>query len=126
MGIQYVTVKVDTSGLYQPLSSAVGVVGTIGPGPSAGPGFSNPTLFSRPLVGAPGEPYAPVVPVLKVAPVASETWTLVMSDGPTGGTFTLTFSGQTTAPIAFNAAATDVQSALQALSSIGPGNVICS
>ena len=27
MGIQYVTVKVDTSGLYQPLSSAVGVVG---------------------------------------------------------------------------------------------------
>ena len=69
MGIQYVTVKVDTSGLYQPLSSAVGVVGIVGASgaaPSAGPGFPNPTLFTRPLTGAGGEPFARVVPVLRV------------------------------------------------------------
>ncbi len=49
MGIQYVTVKVDTSGLYQPVTSAVGVVGIIGVAPSAGAGFNNPTLFTRAL-----------------------------------------------------------------------------
>ena len=41
----------------------------------------------------------------------------------TGGTFTLTFDGQTTAPIAFNATAAQVQAALEALSTIGPGNL---
>jgi len=39
------------------------------------------------------------------------------------GTFTLTFSGVTTAPLAFNASAAAVQSALEALQPIGPGNV---
>ena len=95
MGIQYVTVKVDTSGLYQPLSSAVGVVGIAGPAPSAGAGFSNPTLFTRPLVGASSEPYASVVPVLKVSALASALQTLSVSGGPTGGSFTLSFGGQT-------------------------------
>ena len=125
MGIQYVTVKVDTSGLYQPLSSAVGVVGIIGPAPSAGAGFSNPTLFTRPLTGATGEPYAPVVPVLRVAALASDVQTLSITGTPTGGTFTLAFGGQTTAAIPYNATAAQVQAALVALSSIGAGNVVC-
>jgi hypothetical protein len=124
MGIQYVTVKVDTTGLYQPLASAVGVVGLIGPAPSAGPGFSNPTLFTRPLTGAPGEPYARVVPVLRVKPLASDVQTLTISGNPTGGTFSLVFGGQTTNPIASTATAGQVQAALQALSNIGPGNVV--
>ena len=42
------------------------------------------------------------------------------------GTFTLTFGGQTTAAIAYNATAATVQSALQSLSSIGSGNVLVS
>jgi len=41
----------------------------------------------------------------------------------TSGTFTLTFNGQTTAPIAFNATAAQLQAALEALSNIGSGNV---
>jgi hypothetical protein len=41
----------------------------------------------------------------------------------TGGTFTLTFAGQTTAPIPYNAGAATVQSALEALSNIAPGDV---
>ena len=37
----------------------------------------------------------------------------------TGGTFTLTFNGQTTAPIAYNATAAQIDAALEALSNIG-------
>src|SRR3954466_7372758 len=44
----------------------------------------------------------------------------------TAGTFTLTFGGQTTTGIAFGAAASAVQIALEALSSIGAGNVTVS
>jgi hypothetical protein len=48
---------------------------------------------------------------------------LVDVDGSSAGTFTLTYDGQTTAGIAFNAAASAVQSALEALSNIGAGDV---
>jgi RHS repeat-associated protein len=40
-----------------------------------------------------------------------------------GGTFTLSFGGQTTSAISYNASAATVQSALEGLSSIGSGNV---
>jgi hypothetical protein len=43
------------------------VVGIIGQAPIAGAGFDNPTLFTRALTGADGEPYARVVPVLRVS-----------------------------------------------------------
>src|SRR4051794_40900539 len=45
---------------------------------------------------------------------------------PTGGTSTLTYAGATTAAIAYNAAASAVQTALEALPNIGPGNVAVS
>lgn len=41
--------------------------------------------------------------------------TVTISGIPTGGTFTLTWNGSTTAPIAYNAASSAVQTALQAL-----------
>jgi trimeric autotransporter adhesin len=41
---------------------------------------------------------------------------------PTGGTFTLTFSGNTTSAIAFDATSATLQSALQGLASIGSNN----
>lgn len=47
--------------------------------------------------------------------------TLTMGGGPTGGTFTLTWNTQTTAPIPYNATAAQVQAALNALTNIGPG-----
>ncbi|MDX3839560.1 hypothetical protein [Streptomyces europaeiscabiei] len=53
----------------------------------------------------------------------SEVQTVTITGGPTGGTFTLTFDGETTAGIAYNAAAAAVQSALEALSNIEPGDV---
>ncbi len=42
---------------------------------------------------------------------------------PSAGNFTLTFNGQATAAIAYNATAAAVQAALEALSTITPGNV---
>lgn len=46
---------------------------------------------------------------------------LTISGAPTGGSFTLTYSGQTTAAIAYNATAAAVESAIQALSNVGTG-----
>jgi len=42
----------------------------------------------------------------------------------TGGTFRITYAGQTTADIAFNALAATVQAALEALSNVAPGDVV--
>lgn len=53
---------------------------------------------------------------------SSEVQTVTISGGPTGGTFTLSYGGHTTTAIPYNAAASAVQSALQALASIGAGN----
>ena len=52
----------------------------------------------------------------------NDVQTVTVTGSPTGGTFTLTFAGQTTAGIAYNAAASAVQSAFQALSTVGSGN----
>lgn len=54
---------------------------------------------------------------------ANEKQTATIGGSPTGGTFTLTFSGQTTGTIAYNASAATVEAALEALSTIGQGNV---
>lgn len=53
----------------------------------------------------------------------NEVQTVTLTGDPEGGTFTLTYSGQTTAAIAFDAAAADVKAALEALSNIGTGDV---
>jgi hypothetical protein len=53
----------------------------------------------------------------------AEVQTVTVTGTPTGGTFTLSFNGQTTSDIAFDAAATAVESALEALPNVGVGNV---
>lgn len=50
--------------------------------------------------------------------------TVTINGSPTGGTFTLTFRGQTTSAIAYDAANSAVDTALEALSTIGTGNVV--
>lgn len=56
-------------------------------------------------------------------PNANELQTITVT-GSTSGTFTLTFTGQTTAGIAWNATAATIKTALEALSNIAPGDVI--
>lgn len=53
----------------------------------------------------------------------NEVQTVAVTGSPTGGDFTLTFSGQTTAAIPFNATAAQVQAALEGLSNINVGDV---
>lgn len=60
---------------------------------------------------------------LPVGTKADAIQTVTITGSPAGGTFTLSFGGQTTTGIAYNAAPTAVQSALAALSTIGTGNV---
>lgn len=52
-----------------------------------------------------------------------EVQTFTLYGTPTGGTFTLTYDGQTTGAIAYNASAATVDTALEALSNIGAGDV---
>lgn len=53
----------------------------------------------------------------------NEVQTVTLNGAPTGGTFTLTFQGQTTAANAFDIAAATLTTNLEALSNIGVGDV---
>jgi fibronectin-binding autotransporter adhesin len=62
----------------------------------------------------------------QIATNSSAVQTITITGAPTGGTFTLTYNGQTTTPLAYNAPTTgtgSVQSALQNLTNIGTNNV---
>jgi flagellar hook-associated protein 2 len=52
-----------------------------------------------------------------------EVQTMSRSTLPTSGTYTLTYEGQTTAEIAYNATASEIQAALETLSTINPGDI---
>ncbi|MEL3944877.1 hypothetical protein [Streptomyces sp. LNU-CPARS28] len=58
-------------------------------------------------------------------PLSNEVQSVAITGSPTGGTYTLTFAGQTTAGIAYDATASAVQSALEALSNVEVGDVVC-
>jgi hypothetical protein len=54
----------------------------------------------------------------------SEVQTVAETGGPTGGTFALAFMGATTGPIPYNATASQLQTALEALAPVDPGDVL--
>ncbi|WP_280420650.1 hypothetical protein [Nocardia carnea] len=81
-----------------------------------------PLVLPSPYYGLTPAPVAPNQPACD-AVGSNEIQSVALSGTPTGGTYTLSFGGQTTAPIAYNAASTVVETALEALSSIGTGNV---
>lgn len=64
------------------------------------------------------------ITTLSAGDQANEVQTVTITGTPTGGSFTLTYAGQTTAGIAYNANAAAVQSALEALSNLAPGDVV--
>ncbi len=76
-------------------------------------------ICAAPASAAPAPAWSPLAvsgPTV-LPPTQSETQRLAVD--AEGGTFTLTFEGQTTGPIAFNAEAAEVEAALDALFSIG-------
>lgn len=67
---------------------------------------------------------AAVQPYVDKTPGTNQVNTISTTGVPTGGTFTLTVNGVTSAPIAFNAAAATIQAALVAMSNIAAGDVV--
>lgn len=66
----------------------------------------------------------PAIEVTSVGrPELPEIQLVALTNKPTGGTFTLTFGVDTTASIAYNASAATVESALNAIGTIGAGGV---
>jgi hypothetical protein len=61
--------------------------------------------------------------LVPMASIVTEQQTVTITGTPTGGTVTLTLDGETTAAIAYNAAASAVQTALEGLSNVSPGDV---
>lgn len=55
---------------------------------------------------------------------SNEVQAVTITGVPTGGTFTLGLGGETTAAIAFNATAAQVEAALEALSNVNAGDVV--
>ncbi|MFJ2279233.1 hypothetical protein ACIOEZ_34355 [Streptomyces sp. NPDC087866] len=89
---------------------------------------ANPILQGRNVMKS-GIPLGKVTASGLFAPYSgprSEVQTVTVTGGPTGGTYTLTFSGQTTAGIPYNATAAQVKSALEALSNVEVGDVAVS
>ena len=75
------------------------------------------TVLARYTSGTYAGLYAPY------AGEASEAQTVTITGTPTGGGFTLTLNGETTASIAYNATAAAVESALEALPSLAAADV---
>lgn len=70
-----------------------------------------------------GRVYANRLDVEDLGAIGNEVQTITLGAGNTGGDFTITFSGQTTSAIAYDATGADVQTALIALSNIATGDV---
>ena len=89
---------------------------------------ANPMLQGRNVMKS-GIPLGKVTASGLYAPYSgprSEVQTVTVTGAPTGGTYTLTFSGQTTAAIPYNATAAQVKTALEALSNVSVGDVAVS
>jgi hypothetical protein len=80
-------------------------------------------LLAAPISQAPPANIGDIIR-LTATPV-NEVQSIVITGTPTAGTFRLSFRSVQTASIAFNASAAVVQAALEAISTIGTGNVLC-
>jgi hypothetical protein len=110
-----------------------GTAAVNGPGAPAAPANGNTSLYIDTIANLPDSgTTVPVGARFSVAGSTREFYTVTAADNnenqkvvvdATSGNFTLTFSGQTTANILYNANAATVLAALEALSNIAPGDV---
>lgn len=60
---------------------------------------------------------------ITMTPGAAQVWSLAETGSATGGTFILAYKGARTTPLAYNATSAAIQTALQALSTVGAGGM---
>lgn len=115
------------SGLLAALEGLVGVGNVLVTG---GPLYYPPDTTYRTLtiefIGALAGVAVPTMSISATNSSVNEVQQLAITGNPSSGTFTITFSAQTTSALSWNASASAIQAALLALSSIGAGNVACS
>src|SRR3954466_14183377 len=79
-------------------------------------------LLAAPLTQAPPANIGEVIKL--TGSPTNEVQTLAISGTPTAGTFRLAFKSVSTATLQYNSAASAVQAALEALSTVGTGNIV--
>jgi hypothetical protein len=79
-------------------------------------------ILAAPITQAPPANIGEIIRL--TATPTNEVQTLTVTGTPTGGTFRLSFRGVQTATIAYNATAAAVQAALEAISTVGTGNLL--
>lgn len=116
------------------IAKGASLSGAAGPGPGEVVGIILPTKWTTAgvslAVDAGDGVYVPLkaqdgTEVAIAGPTAgTDERQTVSGGGPTSGTFKLNFGGQATSALNWNATAAQVDAALEALSSIGAGNVV--
>lgn len=82
------------------------------------------TTLNDGTVVAAGDKYLPAGTILDLIGVGEvQTIDLSDDDDPNGGTWSITYDGQTTEALAYNASAAVVEAALEALSNVQPGDI---
>jgi flagellar hook-associated protein 2 len=107
----------DTSSTFTPPTMAVlteGGSATANLSGFAASDFTQTQAAQNSLIRVDGYPSASAV---------SEVQTMDRSPSVDSGTYTLTYEGQTTASIAYNASSSEIQAALEALSTVNAGNI---
>lgn len=95
------------------------------PRSGSGPSFTATITIVPGTIGGTGGVYATATitvpstkPVKSTALTTDTAWAIAVTGSPTGGTYTLTFNGFETAPLAYNAATSAVTAAINALSGV--------
>jgi hypothetical protein len=124
VGIDYIDVGQDPD--HGPIYAFVWIIPRLDPGTTIwAPGLTPPRgIVLDPMQGR----FDTVDGKLRtiIGEPTNEKQRVTVTGGPTGGTFTLTYAGQTTAAIPYNASPDDVQAALEALSNINVGDIYIS
>lgn len=129
-----VTFNGDTTTTLSPNLSAEQFIGALQNLHSIGQGnidvtIPEPNVYDLEFIGTLGNKAQSLMTVDSSQLIAeNEIQTVAFADYPSlvgsGGTFTVTFNGQTTGALAYNISPANLQTAMQGLSSIGAGNIL--
>lgn len=116
-------VRLNTAGKLAAAVASDGLEAVIGVAANTAEGANQPMAYIRPNRKITGLSGLTKGAAYYLAPGTNEVQSIDITGTPTGGTFTVTYDGQTTAAIAYNANAAALQTALENLNNIEVGDV---